>query len=111
MLEEIHQNDGIIGGKLPKPKKEPFPFEVLKEFEYQEDKIISHLLEQIYIPLEGKNIKKISPQTITRWLKSAGYLTVEYSKEVRKESTMPTEKGREFLVKNLEAIVNGEVVE
>ena len=87
--------------------------------------------------MEGRDIKKISPQTVTGWLKSAGYLTVEFCREVRKESTMPTEKGRElgiytevrtytsnsyltviynqkaqeFIVANLEAIVNGEVMQ
>jgi len=120
-----------------KPRKEPFPFEILEQFKYQEDKTISHLLDQIHAPAEGLEIKKVSPQTITGWLKSAGYLTVEFCDEVRQESTVPTEKGRalgiysevrtygarryvtviynqkaqEFLVKNFEAIVNGEVVE
>lgn len=69
--------------------------------------------------------------------KKAGYLTEAYYAEVKKVSTMPTEKGKElgiytevrmfsthaylsviynqnaqeFIVKNLEAIVNGEVAE
>ena len=135
LLEEVRQ--GIGTQTRPKPRKEPFPFEILSQFHYQEDKTISHLLDQIHAPAEGLDIKKISPQTITGWLKAAGYLTVEYCQEVRKESTMPTEKGQalgiytevrtygansyvtviynrqaqEFLVENFEAIVNGEVVE
>lgn len=120
-----------------KPRKEPFPYEILNQFQYQEDKTISHLLDQIHAPTEGLDIKKISPQTITGWLKNAGYLTVEYCADVHTESTMPTEKGRnlgiyseirtygarsyvtviynrqaqEFIVEHFETIVNGEVVE
>lgn len=137
VLEEVRRSNGVTGSKRAKPRKEPFPFEILKHFQYQEDKTISHLLDQIHAPAEGLDIKRISPQTITGWLKTAGYLTVEYCQEVRKESTLPTQKGRdlgiytevrtygansyvtviynrqaqEFLVMNFEAIVNGEVVE
>jgi len=137
VLEEVRRNEGVIGGKKAKTKKEPFPFDLLYKFEYQEDKSIAHLLTQIHALAEGMEIKKISPQTITTWLKNAGYLTVEYSVEVGKESTIPTEKGKllgiysevrtypsntylaviynrnaqEFLVNNLEKIVNGEIIE
>lgn len=137
VLEEVRRNDGMIAGKRAKAKKEPFPFDILKEFQYQEDKSISHLLAQVHAPIEERDIKKISPQTVTTWLKSAEYLTTDYCAEVKKESTMPTEKGKElgiysevrdyggrtylaviynrkaqeFIVKNLEKIVNGEIVE
>jgi len=151
LLEEVRQGMVIQSGmneklnapaeagnsRRTKSRKEPFPYEILNQFQYQEDKTISHLLDQIHAPVDGQDIKKISPQTITSWLKSAGYLTVEFCDEVRQESTMPTEKGRalgiyseirtygarsyvtviynrqaqEFLVEHFEAIVNGEVVE
>ena len=151
LLEEVRQNISTQSGinknmnvpaesgnrRRTKVCKEPFPYEILNQFQYQEDKTISHLLDQIHAPAERLDIKKISPQTITGWLKSAGYLTVEYCAEVRQESTVPTEKGRslgiysevrtygarsyvtviynrqaqEFLVEHFEAIVNGEVVE
>lgn len=137
VLEAVRRNDGIIGGLKPKAKKEPFPYEILGEYHYQGDKTISHLLAQIHLPAEGKNIKKISPQTITGWLKKSGYLTEEYCKEVGKVATIPTELGKElgiyaevrtysantylaviynrnaqeFIVQNLEAIVNGELIE
>lgn len=142
VLEEVHSNGGLIGNKKvntkkENSKKEPFPFECLKEFRYQEDNSIVHLLMQIQAPVKDRNIKKIAPQTITNWLKKKGYLTIDYCHEVNKDSTMPTDKGKalgiyaeirttpkdsylaiiynrnaqEFLVKNLEAIVNEEVVE
>lgn len=138
VLEEVRNNDGVIISKKTKSKresfpKEPFPFEILNEFQYQEDKSIAHFLMQIHAPLEGRNIKKISPQAITNWLKKERYLTMEYCQEVRKESTVPTKKGKElgiyterrtyptntylaviynrnaqeFLVKNLKEIISG----
>ncbi len=137
ILEEVRRNNGLIGGGKEKAKKEPFPFEILKEFQYEQDKSISHFLRQIHLPVEDKNIKKITIPTITTWLKSSDYLTEDYCQEVGKITTVPTEKGRqlgiytelrksfsnnpyiiviynrnaqEFIVKNLEAIVNGEVV-
>ena len=148
LLEEVRQGMSMQSGmnanvpveagnsRRAKLRKEPFPYEILNQFQYQEDKTISHLLDQIHAPVDGQDIKKISPQTITSWLKSAGYLTVEFCDEVHQESTMPTEKGRalgiyseirtygarsyvtviynrqaqEFLVEHFEAIVNGEVV-
>lgn len=136
VLEEVRRNDGKMALTKTRSKKIAFPFEVLKEFTYQEDTSISYLLQQIHKPLEGMNVKKISTQVVTNWLKKAGYLTEEYHPEVKKVSTMPTEKGKElgiytevrmfsthaylsviynqnaqeFIVKNLEMIVNGEVV-
>lgn len=134
VLEDVRSNNGVVGSKKTKSKGEPFPFEILNEFQYQEDKSIAHFLKQIHAPLDGRNIRKISPQTITNWLKKEGYLTMEYCQDVGKESTVPTEKGRElgiyteirtyttnnylaviynrnaqeFLVKNLKAIASGE---
>lgn len=137
VLEEVRRNKGVIGSKKAKSRKEPFPFEILKKFQYQEDKSIAHFLKQIYTQAEEINFKRIAPQIITNWLKKEGYLTMEYCQEVRKESTVPTEKGKalgiytevrtyskntylaviynrnaqEFLVRNLKEIVNGEDVE
>jgi hypothetical protein len=136
VLEKVRHNDGVIASQTAKSTKEPFPFEILKEFQYHEDKSIAHLLMQIYAHAGESNYKKISPQTISNWLKKEGYLTVKYCQEVGKESTVPTEKGislgiyselrtykmktylaviynrnaQEFLVKNLKAIVGGEDV-
>ncbi len=106
VLEAVRRNDGLIGKAKGKAPKEHFPYEVLNEFCYREDLSITYLLAQIHLPLEGRNIKKISLQTVTRWLKIAGYLTEEFSQEVGKIATVPTEKG-----KNLEAIVDGKIVE
>ena len=137
VLEEVWANGGQIGKTVRKSNKEPFPYEILEMFAYRQDLTITHLLAQICEPLEGKNIKKIAPQTVTKWLKVSGYLTEEFSQVVKKMSTVPTEKGQrlgmytelrnysnniylaviynrnaqEFIVKNLEAIVLGEAVQ
>lgn len=134
ILEEVRRNGGVIGKRAAgRAEKEPFPFEILKEFRYESDKSITYLMKQIQAPLEERNVKRIAVKTVTGWLKAAGYLTVEYSKEVEKEATMPTEKGKqlgiyteirsvpgssyltviynqnaqEFIVQNLELIADG----
>lgn len=135
VLEEVRRNGGVIGGKRTRAAKEPFPFEALKQFQYESDQSITHVLKQIHAPLEGREVKKISARMVTDWMKAAGYLTIAYSGEVGKETTMPTEKGRElgiytevrsvpgntylaviynqnaqeFIVRNLERIVSGEM--
>ena len=55
-----------------------------------------YVLKQIQAPLEGRKVKKLSAKTVTNWLKAAGYLTVAYSEEVGKETTLPTAKGKEL---------------
>ena len=35
VLEEVRHNKGLIGSKQAKSRKEPFPFEILKKFQYQ----------------------------------------------------------------------------
>mgnify|MGYP005783303351 CR=1 FL=1 len=95
-LEEVRRNGGVIGGKRTRAAKEPFPFEALKQFQYERDQSITHVLKQIHAPLEGREVKKISARMVTDWMKAAGYLTIAYSGEVGKETTMPTEKGRQL---------------
>ena len=73
-LEEVRRNGGVIGGKRTRAAKEPFPFEALKQFQYERDQSITHVLKQIYAPLEGREVKKISARMVTDWMKAAGYL-------------------------------------
>lgn len=134
VLEEVRSNGGVIGGRKVKEPREPFPFEILEQFRYERDQSIMYVLKQIQAPLEGRKVKKLSAKTVTNWLKAAGYLTVAYSEEVGKETTLPTAKGKElgiytevrsvpgntylaviynqnaqeFVVRNLEKMVNGE---
>lgn len=127
----------IRNGQGSESIKEAFPMEILKELCYETDKSIVNFLTQLHLPAEGRNIRRIALQRITNWLKVAGYLMEEYHEKVGRLSTVPTEKGRklgiyseirafngntylaviynqnaqEFLVQNMEAIMNGEVVE
>lgn len=138
ILQEVQRNGGIGGGrKSSKSTKEPYPYELLKDFQYQEDKTIAHLLAQIHEPMQGMNIRKVAPQKITNWLKSSGYLVEGFSQEIGKNANIVTDKGKElglynevkvyptntylavvfgkkaqeFVVEHLEKIVNGEVIE
>lgn len=117
--------------------EEMFPFEILSMFQYREDKSINKLLNQIYEPLEDKTIRKLSGKRINEWLIAYGYIQEVYNEELKKNIKVPTEKGiaiglrserveypnriyyvviynrnaQEFLVRNIEKFINGEVIE
>lgn len=141
VLQKVYDNNGVISGVLKKSYRadRDFPYEVLNQFEYKEDKGINKLIEQIYAPLEGRGIKKISGARINTWMIKAGYLIEIYSDEFNNNIKVPTDKGKalglraervvyqptghayisiiynkqaqEFLVTNMEKILNGEVVD
>lgn len=141
ILQKVYDNNGCIGGDVKKSNRADriFPYEVLTQFEYREDKSISKLINQIYAPVAGKGIKKISGARINAWMMNAGYITETYSEEFQKNIKVPTEKGealglraervvyeptgrvyisifynkqaQEFLVTNMEKILNGEVAD
>lgn len=137
VLEEVKANDGVMGGKRKKGKL-PFPFKVLKEYRYEKDKSISHIIKQIGSLIDNPEVKMISYKPITDWLKSSDYLNEHMDMVSGKKNTVPTEKGmrlgiyleertslrgdcyqvvvynkeaQEFLIKNLEAILNGEIIQ
>lgn len=140
VLEEVHKNGGLIGSK-PKRRsgraEDMFPFEVLEKFRYAEDKGVNKLLTQIYEPAEDKTIRKLSGKTVNEWFMAAGYVKEVFNEEVQKNIKVPTDKGialglrgervqyqnrvyytiiynknaQEFLVRNMEKFINGEVVE
>ena len=96
ILEEVKRNNGCIGKKGRKSDKLDFPVEVLKAFNYKEDKAISVLVEQINVPVDESIYQKLSYKTITRWLKKKEFLKEEYSEEFQKNITLPTEKGKKL---------------
>ena len=95
ILQKVQENGGVITSST-RTKKEEFPFETLKEFKFRKDNSITHIMQQINEPIEGRNIKKLSYTRVTKWLKLSGYLTEEQDKELNKMVTVPTEKGREL---------------
>lgn len=138
VLEEVKRNNGYVGKKSKKSDKADFPIEVLSSFSYKEDKAISKFVEQINELIDENIYKKINYKSITQWLKLNGFLQEEYSQEFSKTITLPTEKGiqidiraerrnsssgaeymlviygkqaQEYIVKNMEKIINGECAE
>lgn len=96
VLEEVRSNDGLIRGKRGRAGAVPFPVEVLDEFEYKEDKSITHVLKQIYDPVKDLNVKKISVIKINALLKEEGYLMDEPDPETEKTRKVPTAMGKEL---------------
>jgi len=138
VLEEVKRNNGYIGKKSKKSDKTDFPIGVLASFSYQEDKAISKFVEQINELVDENVYKKVNYKSITQWLKLNGFLQEQYSQEFDKAITLPTEKGsqigiraerrnssrgieymlviygkqaQEYIVKNMEKIINGECAE
>ena len=69
ILEEVKRNKGCIGKKGRRSDKLDFPLEVLKLFNYKEDKAISVFVEQINTPVDEGVYQKLGYTIITRWLK------------------------------------------
>lgn len=138
ILEEVKRNDGYIGRRARKSSKQEFPMEALAAFSYREDKAISKLVEQINEVVDENVHKKLSYKPILQWLKYNGFLSEEYSQKFNKKVTLPTEKGaqlgiraerrsslsgmdymriiygkqaQEYIVKNMELILSGEVLD
>ena len=107
ILEEVRRNDGVIGGKRDKKGEVMFPVETLDLFRYQEDKTITHVLKQIYAPVEELNVKRISAMKVNTWLKEEGYLEDEVSPGTGKSSKVPTEKGKMLGLYVIEKEYNG----
>lgn len=130
---------GLPAQKEHKSKRavDVFPLELLGRYQYKEDKGINKILSQLYEPLKDKSIRKISGKIVNEWLMTAGYVTEVYNGELKTNIKVPTEKGmniglkserveypghtyytiiydkmaQEFLIKNFEKFLNGEVVE
>ena len=98
VLTVVEQNDGVIGKieQVLQDKYTGFPYEILKDFKYEEDKQITYLIKQIYAPIMDENIKMIPTKRITDWLIQAGYLQEEFSEKYDKKVKVVTEKGKEL---------------
>ena len=55
-LQKVQENGGVITSST-RAKKEEFPFETLKDFKFRKDNSITHIMQQINEPIEGKNVK------------------------------------------------------
>uniref|UniRef100_UPI0040564233 hypothetical protein n=1 Tax=Agathobacter sp. TaxID=2021311 RepID=UPI0040564233 len=84
----------MIAGQVGKTNAKNLPVEILDEFEYQEDKSIMYLMNQIQEPVKNMNIKKITAAKVNTWLKEGGYLQEEVIPETGRTRKVPTEKGK-----------------
>lgn len=138
VLEAVKKNDYCVG-KQPKREKADLPYapkEAIAPFVYQGEKTITKVVEQINSLFDQTKYKKIGYAVITTSLKLNGYLE-EQRDENGKIISVASEKGsaigmrsesrtsmygkpymatiygrqaQEFIVKNLEKIIDGEVV-
>lgn len=111
VLEEVRRNDGVISGRKAKAEAMPFPVEVLDEFEYQEDKSITHVLRQIFEPVADSNVKKMSAVKINTLLLEDGYLAEEENPGTGKTRKVVTPQGKELGIYMMEREFNGRVYE
>ena len=88
-------NRKINSGKQKSTRREAasFPYYVLSEFEYQEDKPVSHVLRQFVELTADPNTSIISAAKVNKWLGDNGYLTRIVIDDNGKENWTPTEKG------------------
>ena len=111
VLEEVRRNDGVISGRKAKAEAMPLPIEILDEFEYQEDKSITHVLKQIFEPIADSNVKKISAVKVNALLLEDGYLAEEENPGTGKTRKVVTPQGKELGIYMLEREYNGRVYE
>lgn len=111
ILEEVRRNDGMVGSTRGKTPTIPFPMEILDDFEYREDMSITHVLKQIFEPVEDLNVKKVSVVKVTSALKEEGYLLDEPNAESGKMRKVPSEKGKKLGIYLVQREFNGRVYE
>ena len=70
---------------------------------------ITHVLNQIYEPIENMNVKKISVTKVTAALKEEGYLLEEPNSETGKVRKVPSKKGMELGIYVSEREYNGRI--
>ena len=137
VLQMVQANKGVIGGTSKKDNI-PFPYSVLERFKYVKPLPITRLMNQLKELADDENIKAPSYRKVTDWLKYKGYLSETEDRITGKKKTlispegeafglypehrtsingkeydviMYSQKAQEYIVKNLEAIINGEVLE
>ena len=139
VLEEVYANGGVVKAVSKKNANaiDLFPKELLSQYEYREDKTINNILIQLYEPMKGEDIRKISGRTVNEKLLASGFITEIYSEEFKENIKVPTEKGlsigmrsermeyrtntymaimynkqaQEFLIANFMKLINGEKID
>ena len=98
VLEQVRQNGGVISNKKKekRAKKEKFSYVILEEFQYRNDKPISHLVKQMNEPVEVDKMQKLSYKSIKKALIEEGYLQEQFDAQQQQNIMMPTQKGKEI---------------
>ena len=96
VLTAVKENNGIIGGRVSKPSKSPFPFECLSGFEYVDDTSIAHFMNRLKGLALDPNVRGIGTKPVTDWLKRKGYLIDVQDKYTGKLHPEVTELGIDF---------------
>lgn len=104
VLEAIRENGGYIGKKPSRKEREraleDFPIEILNQFEYVEDKTITQFVKQLNMMVDGAIHKQLKYKAISNWLKQNDYLKTEYNEELKKDATIPTQRGLQIGIRS-----------
>lgn len=101
ILTDVHKAGGQVGAlprkSAPRPSlAETFPYEILSEFQYEQDQQISYLLNQIARALPEDQKMPVAATVITNWMRENGYLEKRMMQDIGKENSVPTEKGMQL---------------
>lgn len=96
VLAAVKDNNGMVGERVSKPSKTPFPFECLSAFEYVDDTSIAYLMTRLKGLALDPNVRGIGTKPVTDWLKQKGYLTNVVDKYTGKLHPETTDAGVEF---------------
>ena len=95
------------GGGPARIKKAPFPFALLPEFRYTEDKSVTHVLRQFAALSDAEAVRIPGGAKINKWFGANGYLKKEAFEPDGKEFWVPTEKGCELGLYTREGMIRG----
>ena len=101
ILTDVHKAGGQVGTPPRKSAHKPslaetFPYEILSEFQYEQDQQISYLLNQIGRPLPEEQKMPVAATVITNWMRENGYLEKRMMQDIGKENSVPTQKGMQL---------------
>lgn len=98
ILKDIKNNSEKKAGRYKGKNagSQPFPFDVLKQFRYLEDKNISSLTKQINDLVDSSVYKKLSPKKINDCLMALGYIEKRAIEKDGPTYKVPSEKGSQI---------------